>query len=99
MRACWSPYMEDPDGLANNRAVALDKAGYRGAALGIYLGLARAGTNRPEVYINAGNILAGSGRPAEAAAMYREALARSTPGSDVARYAERKLKVRGAGRI
>jgi hypothetical protein len=98
-RAGWSPYMADRDGLDNNHAVALEKARRPADALAIYLRLARAGTNRPEVYLNAGNILAGSGRFDEAAGMYREGLARSVPGSVAARYAERKLKALGRGRI
>jgi len=96
-RAGWSPYMEDRAGLDNNHAVALEKAGRRDEALAIYLRLAGAGTNRPEVYLNAGNILVNLGRSGEAAGMYREGLARSVPGSAPARYAERKLKAIGAG--
>jgi len=91
--ALANPYLdpEDRDGTANNCALALEKSGDRNGALALYMRLAGNSTLRAEVYLNAGNLLAGMNRMEDAAEMYRRALAVAEPGSGYWRYAGARL--------
>jgi hypothetical protein len=90
-RALSNPHLSDRDGAANNYALALERAGDREAALAVYDRLAASGSVLPEAYINAGNLLLGLGRRAEAVARYRSAFKLAPPGSPARDYARRKL--------
>jgi len=89
-RAISNPYLSDPDGAANNYALALERTGDRAGALAVYDRLAAAGSRLPEAYINAGNLLLGLGRGEEARTRYGKALELSVPGSSSWEYARRK---------
>jgi tetratricopeptide (TPR) repeat protein len=90
-RASANPYMEDQEGALNNLAVALERTGDVTAALGIYGRLAARSSVRPEVYLNAGNLLLKLGKQEEAAVMFTKALKLAPAGSRYAAYASAQL--------
>ena len=90
-RALSNPRLEDRDGASNNCALALEKAGQPGEALEIYARLFAGGTARPEIYLNAGNLMQRVGDQKQAAVMFSKALSLAPAGSSYAAYASRKL--------
>jgi len=90
-RALAVPDLPDREGAANNYALALDRAGRPAEAVAVWGRLMAAGSRRPEVYLNAGNILLATGRREEARRAFEAALARSGPSSAYAAYARRQL--------
>ena len=90
-RALSNPRLDDRDGASNNCALALEKAGQPGEALKIYASLFAGGTARPEIYLNAGNLMQRVGDANQAAVMFSKALALAPAGSSYAAYASRKL--------
>jgi len=89
--AAVNPFLGDREGALNNYALALERAGEMGAAAGIYGKLAVQGTTRPEIFLNAGNLLLKMGKRQEAAGMFAKALELAPAGSRYAEYASGKL--------
>jgi hypothetical protein len=90
-RALAVPNLPDREGAANNYALALERAGQPGEALAVWDRLVRGGSRRPEILLNAGNLLLGAGRREDAGRVFEAALACADPGSAYAAYARRQL--------
>jgi len=91
-RALSIPELPDREGAANNYALALDRAGKPMEALAVWERLVRSGTRRPEILLNAGNLLLGLGRRDEARRAYEAALSCADPASPYAAYARDRIR-------
>ena len=90
-RALAIPELPDREGALNNYALALERAGKPAEALAVWERLMAEGLARPEMLLNAGNLLLGVGRREDARRAFQAALARAGPDGPYASYARRQL--------
>lgn len=91
-RALSNGFLADREGASNNFALALEKAGQADEALEVYARLVSGGTEKPEIFLNAGNLFMKAGDRGKAADMFRKALALAPVGSAYSGYARARLR-------